>query len=480
MSGAVVALKAAPRGNRCGLVAVGTAERQLLVAVLPKHWRGSGPRVFTVPAPAARSSVAVLHEGDVLVLPAALTDLALEAVAGRERELLALTTVSDAPRALAPTDLRQVSSLFGLEALVDPGARRADLSLAADPHASAAFGWARLVALAEPLARHVRQGYVEHEERLSALRGRVVAADVVQARAEGRTAVLCRFDDLTPGTALQRVVVTALDVCARPADGLDAVLAQALGEVPSRAVRLRRRLREVPSLPVAEAVRVGRGLRLGRLEGTWRPVLRAALQVLSGTHVGPAEAQPDDIRLREVVVRTERLWEGLLERAVRRRWPGAEVLRSDQDGLHGAAAVQAPWTGAGRGGEQESYPDLVVLHDGAVWCGDAKYKRLSVSSSDGRTAVSPDRSDLYQMFAYSHLTRRLPDAAAVTRCALLYPAEHDQPQGLLATLVRVPEPLDLDVMTLPWPGPDDVQLGLDAYLRLLADALPSLTGSTAP
>ncbi|PRY48625.1 McrBC 5-methylcytosine restriction system component [Geodermatophilus tzadiensis] len=451
--------------------------------MLPKHWRGAGQRVVELVPAAGGTSVAVVYEGDTLALPAGSPEAALALEAVRDKDstssvLWGLSSVSrDDVAGAASTDLRHLPALYGLAGAADVQAPPATLSLGPDAAAPPAYLWARLVALTEPLARKVRQGYVEREERLPAMRGRIVAEDIPRALAERRTHLLCRFDDLTPGTTLQRVVVTALDVCTRPADGVTALLGQVLGRIPQRAVQVRRLLRDIPSLPPAEAVRLGRGLRPGRLDAAWRPVLEVALQVLSGQHAGPVNDTDDRVDVREVVVRSEKLWENLLDRAMRQRWPGVRVLRSELGQLGEHAKVPAPWAGARSRSREEdkSYPDFLVLNNDVVWCGDAKYKRLGVWGPEGDYSVAPDRADLYQLFAYSHLARGLAPRRPVTRCALLYPAERGGPAGLLRTLHREPDRLELDVLTLPWPEPGDAQRPIAAYLSRLAAALPSLT-----
>lgn len=442
----------------------------LLVAVLPKHWRHGPARHVTLPSTALPTSTAVLYEGDVLVLDAAspTARVVLDALSRADRDAALFDLVSPGARPateLSQTDLADVVGLFGLARRLTPAGSAVPVAVDATGPSSEAFAWARLVAAATQAARQVRQGYVEREERVSPLRGRVVMRDVPQALAEHRTALLCRYDEMTIGTAAQRVVATALDVCARPADSVTALIALALGDVQEGALGVRRLLRDIPSMPsAAEAILVGRRLTLPRESGIWRTAHEAALAVLERRHETPRLGR-SDIQIAEVVVHPSRLWESLLERAARIRWPHAQVIRPDPAGSNEGVTLRAPWRAAADA-DPGVYPDLVIAVPGVVWCADAKYKV--------RNGL-PARSDLYQMFAYSHLTSLSADAGTVTRCALLYPASTGKESGTSFSLERSDSAMTLDVATLPWPSADEARLPLEPFVRRLAAALPELS-----
>lgn len=157
-----------------------------------------------------------------------------------------------------------------------------------------------------------------------------------------------------------------------------------------------------------------------------------------------------------------------MERAARLRWPRHDVVRLRDSSNREVVAVEAPWLALGATDRADTLPDLLVVGGGDLWCGDAKYKLLTGNAT---------RDDLYQMFAYSHLARTTVGSRGVTRVALLYPASHGQPPGVVATLRRRPgADLDLNLVALPWPSQDECQSDLDPYLRRLAAALPTLGG----
>ena len=253
--------------------------------------------------------------------------------------------------------------------------------------------------------------------------------DVLRARARLDTAVLCRFDELTPGTALQRVVVTALERCAEPTTHVDALVLELLGDVATRAQSVRRLLRDVPSLPATEDIRIGRGLPVStpgatlarRLRGSGR--CAAAREFAAGSEGRPVE-------VRRLAIRTEALWEEMLERAARMRWPRHAVVRLGKSSDEGAVAVEAPWLATGATDRSDTFPDLLVVGDMTLVAGTSPVQTPNGDSVAGRP--------VYQMFAYSHLSRTTSDSRPVTRTALLHPARPGQPPGIAATFLRRP------------------------------------------
>lgn len=463
-----IGLRAAPTGKRCGLLVASDGATSLLVAILPKHWRAGAARHLLLP-PGSSTITAVLYEGDVLAMESesAPARLVLGALARTNRDPELFDLVAPGQRtvmALPLTPLDDVVALFGLARDLTPQGRSAPVVMDVTGPSSEAFAWARLVTAATQAVRQVRQGYVEREEWLSPVRGRVVTRDPPQARLERRTALLCRYDDVTVGTPAQRIVATALDVCARPADTVTALVARALGNVQEAAVAVRRLMRNIPSMASAgDAIVLGRRLTLPREDGAWRAAYDAALAVLEHRHETP-RLERSDIRIAEVVVHPARLWELLLERAARTRWPHAQVIRPTRGRADDDVNVLAPWRRVDDT-DLGVYPDLIVASRTEVWCADAKYKVLS---------GIPKRSDLYQMFAYSHLTHLTAGGLPVTRCALLYPASTGREAAAPFTLARSDSSIELDVATLPWPSPDEARRSLDAFIRRLAAALPGL------
>ena len=470
---AELALKAAPRGNRSGLSLATDGVQSLVVVVLPKTWRSGPPQTYRLDDAGSATSLAVVHEGDLLVLgnqpgwTRLATELVDRGVDPDQDALLGLATVSGPVTHMATKSLRELDALVGLVRRVGP-TTEAVIETASDENASHALAQARLVTEVEAVAGFVRQGYQPAEERLSVVRGRILDRDVLRARARLDTAVLCRFDELTPGTALQRVVVTALERCAEPTTHVDALVLELLGDVATRAQSVRRLLRDVPSLPATEAIRIGRGLPVTRPERRWRAAFEAAVDVLQHAELAAgSEGRP--VEVRRLAIRTEALWEEMLERAARMRWPRHAVVRLGKSSDEGAVAVEAPWLATGATDRSDTFPDLLVVGDNDFWCGDAKYKLLTGTAS---------RDDLYQMFAYSHLSRTTSDSRPVTRTALLHPARPGQPPGIAATFLRRPlGDLELDLVALPWPSPEECRSELDPYIRRLAEALPQLDGA---
>lgn len=473
-SRAAIAVKAAPRGNRCGLLAVRAGSQSLLLAVLPKFWRGGAPQNRLLPEAGAdaRHLVTCMYEGDVLVVPEASShrELVLAAVAETvDSSYLIGPAVGIASAGLKPasTDLSDLWPLFALRDRLRES-QNADVPISAASSSSPAFTRAALVLACEPLVRQVHQGYFERSDRLTSVRGRIDSREAELALARGDTQLMCRFDDLRPGSDVHRVVVTALDLCATPRDAVTSSLMVALGGIERRAVELRRAMRQVTSLSTFDALALGRRLLLGRRESSWRNPLRLALSLLSEHHDAPSPERTSEVSVVHMTIATERLWESLLEDAIRRKWPHAHIDAVNHN-VPDAVRVLSPWIDPLDEG-QKSFPDFVVQTPEWLWLADAKYKRATTQSGLTRAA----RDDEYQMFAYSWLVSS--PSHEVTRAALLYPCEPGEKTSARSVKRAVGTPLEMDLVTLPFPTPQEAGFGLASYLRRLSLALPEIEG----
>jgi hypothetical protein len=518
-----VVLASAQR-QRCGITAVAAGGRSLAVLVLPKLWRHTTREArqhATWPA-GADAWACTLYEGETCVLDvtpdqARLVDAALtesEAAAkrrtrgshSRERGPASVPLLTPAalrpdtfaervkpvvPEPLdlsagqAPDPAEGLVLLLALAERAQAGERAVDAL--GRPHAACALRpllHLRFVREVERRLRHAKHGYIAVEETTTAIRGRLVAASVVEALMTGMPALRCVFDEFAPATPLLMVIAAALQRVATAAvDGL-------LGTSPTfrqhlaKAVHMRRALTDVPEMPPVAASRLARTVRLDRTTAGWSSALKLARAVLDDAAALPFGAGREETVAAEFDVPTWRVWEGALYEALRVLERGGVVTGLASSTFSSGVDAPAPWRSVTRrsnardGTPGRSAPDLVFEQVAAPterWCVDAKYRPLD--------ATGPTRGERLQMFAYSYLVSSRDaeqQGRPVTRCALVYAA----PARARMTLsirrfrrgIRTGEPaslLPLYALAAPFPGTDAVR-DEDAWARYLDDLAAAL------
>jgi len=255
----------------------------------------------------------------------------------------------------------------------------------------------------ERRARDVRQGYVPTTQWMNVIRGRMTARGMARVALTGAPRVECEYDRFTAGVTLFQVLVTALDHVASGAAFPPLVedLTRALRE---DALRVRRELAHIPSLPVAVAAHHAGRVRLTRLQQGWQVALDMAKLLLQRLPLDLTSHTRGHGGL-VWVVQTPKVWEGILEQALRARGWNPSPQKS----------VPRPSKELG----EESNVDLFAERDGVAYVLDAKYK-----------LGTPSKADQYQLFTYSHL---VATDHTTRRAALVYPVPtragggHDTP-----------------------------------------------------
>lgn len=469
-------LRISPSGNRVGMASASDGSKlSLHLVILPKLWKYSGPSSYKLPAAYEGQIFVTAYEGDSLAYETggpfdALIEELLNLHTGSG--LFELRYCRELPLTDAKGDLNSALDLFTLlNRTMNPEIKES-IPVTEAHGISEMFARKQLVDLVQQMKRQIHQGYVESFVRIEPLRGRIDVGDLGLALLEKRTHVLCRYDELTSGIPLFRLIVTALEIASKNGGVVDAVLDRALGGVRAHAASARKQLHDIRAYGVAEANRIANRISLSSVNPMWREAFASAHRVLrlAQESLGTGSQRVD---LEQLLIRTDDLWEYLVVEAARLKWGPGAVYHSKPGNLAHGLNVPAPWrrqvTSSTAGRAIDSYPDLVVVTGGQVWCADAKYKRRK---------ADPDRNDLYQIYAYSHLTSISATEARTTSCALLYPVAPGRDHGLEATLFRQPSDdldLRLDVLTLPWPSQDDLRKGLSHYLHDLSLCFPELS-----
>ncbi|HET7308174.1 MAG TPA: restriction endonuclease [Gammaproteobacteria bacterium] len=263
----------------------------------------------------------------------------------------------------------------------------------------------------EKLTEAVRKGiprrYVEHEEDLVALRGRLNITRQFTRHAVNPSRLACRFDDLSQDIALNRTMKAAIaHLCSM-----------------SRNVDNQQRLRNL-TFVYAEVADVSPTalshceVVIDRTNRAWRELLNMAQLFLRNRYQTTTDGGGLGTAL---LFEMNTLFEEYIGRLVSRALAPTDLSVTLQGG-HLFCLTRAD---TGRGLFQTK-PDILIRRDGrTLHVIDTKWKRISVRIDDPKQGVT--QTDVYQMMAYAQLY----DAPRLT---LLYPhhAELGDEEGIHA------------------------------------------------
>ena len=250
----------------------------------------------------------------------------------------------------------------------------------------------------DKLTEAVRKGmprlYVEQEDDLSALRGRLNVARQFTRHAVNPSRLSCRFDVLSEDTALNRIMKAAVAHLSRI----------------SRSSTNQQRLRELAFVYADIAEIAPSALRWGevvidRTNRPWHELLgMARLFLLNRYQTTTGGAGQGTALLFEM----NTLFEGYVGRLISRTLAGTDLTVSLQGGR--LFCLTSKTTDRGL---FQTKPDILIRRAGVViHVIDTKWKRISSRIDDPKQGVS--QGDVYQMMAYAQLYR-------TPRLTLLYP-----------------------------------------------------------
>jgi len=256
------------------------------------------------------------------------------------------------------------------------------------------------------LRRGLLADYVEREEALPMVRGRILADRQVLARFGQLDRIECRFDELEHDVDENRLLAAALRAAHQ--------------RVRSAAVRRRlARLRAVFD-PICDVLQLDLGsarkdIAYNRLNAHYEQAHGLAWMLLDGLGVDDLLA-PGGTRSFAFLLDMNLLFERFVEKLVRRALPDHYRVRyqAAQGSIIWNATVQRPYA--------RVVPDLLVEsrgHPPARLAIDAKYKLY-----DERRL---DPSDIYQTFLYAYALGARPDEGPPTSL-ILYPSSLEGPQ----------------------------------------------------
>lgn len=252
--------------------------------------------------------------------------------------------------------------------------------------------------LFEVVHRGLPRRYIQHEEDLGTLRGRLDAKRQFTVLAATPQRLACRFDELSPDIALNQIMKAAVKKLLR------------LSRVPENQRRLTElafAFSEISDVPVA-ALR-WHDVVIDRTNQAWAQLLALARLLLGNRFQTTSWGSAKGFSL---LFEMNTLFEEFVGRSFRKALAGTGLqvqLQGPRD-----HALQEVKDGQLRFATR---PDITVTRDGApILIVDTKWKRLRGAIDDAKFGVSP--SDVYQMMAYAHVYR-------CDRLILLYPY-HDE------------------------------------------------------
>ena len=248
--------------------------------------------------------------------------------------------------------------------------------------------------LTEAVRKGMPRRYVEEEDDLSALRGRLHVTRQFTRHAVNPSRLACRFDVLSEDMSLNRIMKAAVLHLSRM----------------SRSSGNQQRLRELAFVYSDIADISPSALRwddvvIDRTNRQWRELLSMARLFLEGRYQTTTGGAGQGTAL---LFEMNTLFEEYVGRLISRALAGTDMTVS----LHGGRLFCLSAEKSDRGLFQTK-PDILIRRAGAVaHVIDTKWKRISSRIDDPKQGVS--QSDVYQMMAYAQLYQ-------APRLTLLYP-----------------------------------------------------------
>ncbi|MEJ8476655.1 McrC family protein [Roseibium algae] len=255
--------------------------------------------------------------------------------------------------------------------------------------------------LTEAVRKGMPRRYVEQEDDLSALRGRLDVARQFTRHAVNPSRLACRFDVLSEDTSLNRIMKAAVSYLSRM----------------SRSSGNQQRLRELAFVYAEIADISPSTLRwddvvIDRTNRRWRELLSMAKLFLEGRYQTTTGGAGHGTAL---LFEMNTLFEEYVGRLTSRALQGTNLTVTLQGGLVSCLELEEP-----RRELFQTKPDILIRRNGKVThVIDTKWKKLSSRIDDPKQGVS--QADIYQMMAYGQLYR-------APRLTLLYP-HHPELKG---------------------------------------------------
>ena len=340
------------------------------------------------------------------------------------------------------------------------------------PNSLPLFLYENFVEKLEENTRELRRTYRSVVEQVGAVRGKITTRGMMMMVARPSPRIECEFETFDIQAPLYRVMMTTLDVIrsSHLQKGFK-FLDERFQQICRRGANLRLKLMEIPSFPLATALRECAILRrrLPRIFKQFEDIIPLAEQILRAE----SEKQKDeeiekDCPWWHITAPSSKLWELLLEKSLENN---SNYQVESQESLEG------PWEGSGPKNIDLRIQPTTTDNNG-VFLIDAKYtKKKDIPSSVYQ----------YQQFFYAVAwAAKGPPPSAM---ALVHPASNTEEEeldpisynlvGNISTLINKGE-IPFKVWTIRFPQPEDLRKSnLTTYLSstnkrledLMADAV---------
>ncbi|WP_109261479.1 McrC family protein [Hyphobacterium indicum] len=235
--------------------------------------------------------------------------------------------------------------------------------------------------LMDAVRRGMPRQYLEHQDELPAMRGRLDITRQFSRLAASPQILACTFDDLSPDHALNQVMKAVVTKLSR------------LSQSPDTA-KILRELSFIYSDVTAVSAAALRWDRIviDRTNERWRDLLSFARLFLTDRY---QQTQSGLVDGHALLFEMNMLFEAYIARLLKRALAGTGYRVASQGGLRNCLYE-------GEKGRFQTRPDILVSQGRQIRLViDTKWKRLFPQSQDPKLGIS--QSDVYQLMAYSQL-----------------------------------------------------------------------------
>ena len=310
------------------------------------------------------------------------------------------------------------------------------------------FQYERFIDKLEKCTRELRRTYRSVVEPIGAVRGKITTRGMMMMVARPSPRVECEFETFDIQSPIYRVMMTTLDVIrSYNLPNSFKFLDERFQMISRRGANLRSKLIEVPSFPLAKALRECQKLRrrLPRMFKQFEDIIPLADQILRNESEKQKEEQIEkENPWWHITAPSSKLWELLLQKSLE---DNSKYQVESQESLDG------PWEGSGRKNIDLCIQPTSTGKNG-VFLVDAKYSKKKEIPSSGYQ---------YQQFFYAVAwAAKGPPPSAM---ALVHPASDIEEEvldpisynlvGNISNLINKGE-IPFKIWTIRFPQPEDL------------------------
>ena len=331
------------------------------------------------------------------------------------------------------------------------------------------FQYEHFVKKLEEHTRELRRTYRSVIEPVGAVRGKITTRGMMMMVARPSPRIECEFETFDIQAPLYRVMMTTLDVIRSSylPKGFK-FLDERFQQICRRGANLRMKMMEIPSFPLASALRECGKLRrrLPRMFKYFEDIVPLAEQILRAESEKQKEEESEkDSPWWHITAPSSKLWELLLEKSLE---------NTPNYGVEKQEPLDGPWKGSGQKNIDLCITPTSTGNNG-VFLVDAKYAKKPPNDV-------PSSVYQYQQFFYAIAwAAKGPPPSAM---ALAYPAPNTKEEelipisydlvGNISTLINKVE-IPFKLWTIRFPQPEDLRTSdLSAYLSSTSKRLEYL------